>query len=233
MSPLRERKRKRMDQSTSGEGHGGGLYAAALRPLLFRLDPERAHELSLALLSRIAPAMGHLPGPPDGDGRLEQQLFGLRFPNPIGLAAGFDKDGPGRAPPGRARLRLREIGTITALGAARQPPPRIFRLAADRALINRLGFNNARRRGHGRAAGRLRAPGPAPPLPLGVNIGSSRVVPTSGRRPTTPRASRAWRRRRLRGRSTSARPTPPACATSRGRAPSARSSTPWTRSTAA
>ena len=89
-----------MDQSTSGEGHGGGLYAAALRPLLFRLDPERAHELALALLSRIAPAMGHPPGPPDGDGRLEQQLFGLRFPNPIGLAAGFDKR-PGPRRPGR------------------------------------------------------------------------------------------------------------------------------------
>ena len=138
------------------------MYAAALRPLLFRLDPERAHELSLALLSRVAPAMARLPGPPDGDGRLEQQLFGLRFPNPVGLAAGFDKRA--RAVPAWPALGFgfAEIGTVTALGQPGNPRPRIHRLPADRALINRLGLQQRRRRGaRPSALASLGAPGPA------------------------------------------------------------------------
>ena len=167
-----------MDQSTSGEGRGGGLYAAALRPLLFRLDPERAHELSLTLLSRLAPAMARLPGPPDGEGRLEQQLLGLRFPNPIGLAAGFDKRA--RAVPAWPALGFgfAEIGTITALGQPGNPRPRIHRLAADRALINRLGFNNDGAQGTAQRLASWERRGLLHRVPLGVNIGRSRVVPS-------------------------------------------------------
>jgi dihydroorotate dehydrogenase len=167
-----------MDQSTSGEGRGGGHYAAALRPILFRLDPERAHELSLTLLSRVAPAMAHLPGPPDGEGRLEQQLFGLRFPNPLGLAAGFDKRA--RAVPAWPALGFgfAEIGTITALGQPGNPRPRIHRLAADRALINRLGFNNDGAQGTAQRLASWERRGLLHRVPLGVNIGRSRVVPS-------------------------------------------------------
>jgi dihydroorotate dehydrogenase len=167
-----------MDQFTSGEGSGGGVYAAALRPLLFRLDPERAHELSLALLSRIAPAMARLPGPPDGEGRLEQQLFGLRFPNPIGLAAGFDKRA--RAVPAWPALGFgfAEIGTVTALGQPGNPRPRIHRLAADRALINRLGFNNDGAVGTAQRLASWERRGLLHRVPLGVNIGRSRIVPS-------------------------------------------------------
>ena len=167
-----------MDQSTSGEGRAGGLYAAALRPLLFRLDPERAHELSLAVLSRVAPALGRLPGPPDGDGRLEQQLFGLRFPNPVGLAAGFDKRALAVPAWPALGFGFAEIGTVTAHGQPGNPRPRIHRLAADRALINRLGFNNDGAEGTARRLASWERRGLLHRVPLGVNIGRSRVVPT-------------------------------------------------------
>ena len=166
-----------MDQSTSGEGRRGGLYAAAVRPLLFRLDPERAHELSLALLSRAASAMARLPGPPDGEGRLEQRLLGLRFPNPIGLAAGFDKRA--RAVPAWPALGFgfAEIGTVTALGQPGNPRPRIHRLPADRALINRLGFNNDGAEDTAERLASWERRGLLHGVPLGVNIGRSKVVP--------------------------------------------------------
>jgi dihydroorotate dehydrogenase len=166
-----------MDQSTSGEGRRGGLYAAVVRPLLFRLDPERAHELSLSALARMAPVLARLPGPPDGDGRLEQRLLGLRFPNPVGLAAGFDKRA--RAVPAWPALGFgfAEVGTITALGQPGNPRPRIHRLPADRAVINRLGFNND---GAEATAERLAAwerRGVLHGIPLGVNVGRSRATP--------------------------------------------------------
>lgn len=107
-----------------------------LRPLLFRLDPERAHELTLALLARL-PA----PAAPAFDPRLRTRIAGLDFPTPIGLAAGFDKD----ARVWRQMLGFGfgfvEAGTLTPRAQAGNPRPRIFRLQADDAVINRLGFN--------------------------------------------------------------------------------------------
>ena len=129
-----------------------GIYPSLLRPVLFRLDPERAHELAVGALAAASPVIGRLARPPDGGGRLEQQLLGLRFPNPVGLAAGFDKRA--RAVPAWPALGFgfAEVGTVTAHGQPGNPRPRIHRLPADRALINRLGFNNAGARGHGRDA---------------------------------------------------------------------------------
>ncbi|MEE4349006.1 MAG: quinone-dependent dihydroorotate dehydrogenase [Pacificimonas sp.] len=112
------------------------LFAAA-RPLLFRLDPERAHELTLAALKR-AP----LPDRTVRDPVLETTVAGLGFPNPIGLAAGFDKNA--EVPHRMARLGFGfvEVGSLTPRPQAGNPKPRVFRLPQDGAVINRLGFNN-------------------------------------------------------------------------------------------
>jgi dihydroorotate dehydrogenase len=109
-----------------------------LRPALHALDPERAHDLTLA-------ALEHAPrrAAPVSDPRLAVRAFGLDFPNPIGLAAGFDKDA--RVPDALLALGFGfvEIGSVTPRPQAGNPKPRLFRLSADRAIVNRMGFNNA------------------------------------------------------------------------------------------
>ncbi|MDF1748531.1 MAG: quinone-dependent dihydroorotate dehydrogenase [Alphaproteobacteria bacterium] len=137
-------------------------------PFLHRLDPERAHWLTVrALASGLGPRMLADPDP-----CLTSQVFGLTFPSPIGLAAGFDKD----AEAVRACLALGfgfvEIGTVTPRAQAGNPKPRLFRLTQDRAVINRMGFNNA---GAERAENRL-ANARMRPLsgPVGVNIGKNK-----------------------------------------------------------
>lgn len=148
-----------------------GLYSAIVRPLLFRLDPERAHRLALHWLS--VPGFGRLvSGPPHRDPRLTQELAGTAFPNPIGLAAGFDKDGEAVEAWARMGFGFVELGTVTPRPQAGNPKPRVFRLPADRALINRMGFNNA---GAAALGDRLRALDP--PIPVGVNIGKNRETP--------------------------------------------------------
>jgi dihydroorotate dehydrogenase len=108
-----------------------------LKPLLFRLDPETAHGLALkALASGLTPRAG------PADPRLRQSLLGLDFPNPIGLAAGFDKNADVPNPALALGFGFVEVGTITPRPQAGNPRPRIFRLPAERAMINRLGFNN-------------------------------------------------------------------------------------------
>ncbi len=112
-------------------------YALA-RSLLFRLEPETAHELTIALLHRYAcllPQTTTAAGPPT-------RLMGLDFPNRVGLAAGLDKNG--EAIDGLAKLGFGflEIGTVTPRAQAGNPKPRLFRLVGQRALINRMGFNN-------------------------------------------------------------------------------------------
>ena len=121
---------------------------AAVRPFLFRLDPETAHRLTIrALRAGLVPAER---GPDDPV--LAVRVLGRDFPNPIGLAAGFDKDA--EVPDAMLRLGFGfvEVGTVTPLPQAGNPRPRIFRLPASGAVINRLGFNNA---GLAVAAGRL------------------------------------------------------------------------------
>jgi dihydroorotate dehydrogenase len=113
----------------------GTLYRRLLRPILFRLDAERSHRLTLSALARM-PALKLSPDPPE----LATTLRGLSFSNPIGLAAGMDKDG--RAIPAWNTLGFgfAEIGTITPHPQPGNPRPRMWRLPAHRALINRLGF---------------------------------------------------------------------------------------------
>jgi dihydroorotate dehydrogenase len=154
-----------------------GPYELLVRPLLFRLDPERAHELAIGALHLASPAIGRLARPPDGGGRLSQELMGLRFANPIGLAAGFDKRA--RAVPAWPALGFgfAEVGTITAHPQPGNPRPRIHRLPEDRALVNRLGFNNGGAEEAWRTLEGWRRRGLLGRAPLGVNLGKSKVTP--------------------------------------------------------
>ena len=134
------------------------------RPALFALDPERAHRLTLAAL-KSAPIRG--PSPP---GPLAVRVAGLDFPNPLGLAAGFDKDA--EVPDAVLGLGFGfvEVGSITPQPQAGNPRPRLFRLIEDRAVINRMGFNNG---GAAAAAGRLEARRGRPGI-VGVNMGANK-----------------------------------------------------------
>ena len=156
------------------------IYRNLLRPLVFALtrnDPERAHELTVALLRRLggsalfrtvadAAVAVH-------DKRLEREVCGIRFPNPVGLAGGFDKDGV--AVPALAALGFGfiEVGTVTLRPQPGNPRPRLFRLPASRAVINRMGFNNG---GAEALAARLRQLWP-PAVPIGVSLGKNKTTP--------------------------------------------------------
>ncbi|NJL73454.1 MAG: quinone-dependent dihydroorotate dehydrogenase [Candidatus Competibacteraceae bacterium] len=139
--------------------------SALARPVLQSLDPERAHALTISAL-RFAPA-GHVE--PD-DPRLRVQAFGLEFPNPIGLAAGFDKNAQVTEAMLAFGFGFVEAGTVTPRPQAGNPKPRIFRLVEDRAVINRLGFNNE---GMAAARARLTALQRRPGI-RGINIGANK-----------------------------------------------------------
>ena len=145
-----------------------GLFDLA-RPMLFALEPEAAHEATLRSLE--AGLHPRQTGPDDP--RLEVNVWGLGFPNPIGIAAGFDKDA--RVPDAIMRIGFgfAEIGTVTPRAQVGNPTPRVFRLVADRALINRLGFNNG---GHQAALTRLarRARSGSIGGIVGVNVGANK-----------------------------------------------------------
>ncbi len=131
-----------------------GLLDRLARPLLRALDPEDAHALVMHALP-LAPAWAApAPDPP----AFAVEAFGLKFPNPLGVAAGLDKDGLVFAPLLRLGFGFAEVGTVTPRPQPGNPRPRLFRLEADEAVINRLGFNNegfdaVRRRLAGRGAG--------------------------------------------------------------------------------
>ncbi len=130
------------------------------------LEPERAHRVAI----RTARWRGSRPPAIATDARLAVSALGIDFPNPVGLAAGLDKDG--KAPDAMLGLGFgfAEIGTLTPLPQDGNPKPRLFRLSADRALINRLGFNNE---GHEAALDRLDRRAGRPGI-IGVNIGANR-----------------------------------------------------------
>jgi len=149
------------------------VYRSLVRPLLFSLPPETAHELALHSLSLLPPSVVHkLAGHHDQKSTLNITRFGLSFTNPVGLAAGFDKNGI--ALPGLAALGFGfiEAGTVTLHPQPGNPRPRLFRLPKDRALINRAGFNNA-----GAAEFARRVEPKRPNCVLGVSIGKSKVTP--------------------------------------------------------
>src|SRR3954452_7835473 len=108
-----------------------------LRPLIFAVDAERAHRLTVAALKLLPAGV-----PPAPDPVLAINVAGLPFPNPIGLAAGFDKDAELFAQMLGFGFGFVEVGTLTPRPQVGNPKPRLFRLAEDRAAINRMGFNN-------------------------------------------------------------------------------------------
>lgn len=152
------------------------IYRALLRPLLFRLDPERSHELLLWALGALGPLWRRWPGPP-ADPRLGITVCGIRFPHPVGLAAGFDKAGRALGAWPALGFGFVEVGTVTAVPQPGNPRPRLFRLPEDDALINRLGFNSPGAEAVARRLALLRASPRPYPVPLAVNIGRSRAVP--------------------------------------------------------
>ncbi|AUS99191.1 dihydroorotate dehydrogenase (quinone) [Nostoc sp. CENA543] len=162
------------------------IYQIAVRPVLFNLlkaDPEWSHHQAISILrwlshqpdnswmhSLLAKSLC-LQNP-----RLEQNLFGLRFPNPVGLAAGFDKDAVTSGILSSLGFGFAELGTVTFVAQPGNPRPRLFRLLPDQAVLNRMGFNNS---GAAAMAARLTQDQQefTPSIPIGINLGKSKVTP--------------------------------------------------------
>ncbi|WP_340265657.1 quinone-dependent dihydroorotate dehydrogenase [Sphingobium mellinum] len=142
-----------------------------IRPLFFSLDAERAHHLSIALL-RMMPT----PRAADPDPMLAQRVSGISFPNPVGLAAGYDKDGLVAHKMHGLGFGFAELGTLTPLSQPGNPQPRLFRLVEDRAVINRMGFNNGGQAAAAERIAKRRQPpsmGASGPV-IGINIGANK-----------------------------------------------------------
>src|ERR1700754_1511119 len=151
----------------------------ALRGALFLVAPERIHTWIFAFLRGVTAVLPLRRGLSrwlaPRDPLLASAVFGVRFAGPMGLAAGFDKDGRGLRTWGALGFGYAEIGTVTALAQPGNPPPRMFRLPDDRALLNRMGFNN-----HGAGELALRLARRTPEIPIGVKIGKTKVTPPEG-----------------------------------------------------
>jgi dihydroorotate dehydrogenase len=147
-----------------------------LRRMFFLVDPERIHTFVFAVLraatyfgvSRKALSRRLTPSDPI----LASTVLGVHFPGPLGLAAGFDKDGHGLRVWGPLGFGYAEVGTVTAQAQPGNPRPRLFRLPEDRALLNRMGFNN-----DGAARLALQLARHTPDVPIAVNIGKTKVTP--------------------------------------------------------
>jgi dihydroorotate dehydrogenase len=155
-----------------------GAYERFVRPWLFSFDPETAHHLALKFLriaGKVPSAFGAFRPEPKAT-----KVFGITFPNPVGLAAGFDKNGVALRAWAALGFGFVEIGTVTAQPQPGNPKPRIFRFPEQAALINRLGFNN---HGGDVVSERLRKQrdrGSWPNVPVGINIGKSKATPLEG-----------------------------------------------------
>jgi dihydroorotate dehydrogenase len=165
------------------------IYKAVIFPFLFTLakaDPEFLHQKAIGTLNLLSKASYHQSARWFNsfiqnylclyDTRLEQNLFGLNFPNPLGLAAGFDKDGVGTNFWCSFGFGYAELGTVTYHGQPGNPPPRLFRLPLDQAALNRMGFNNG---GAEAMAARLTilSQQKSRSIPIGINLGKSKITP--------------------------------------------------------
>lgn len=154
------------------------FYSRFLRPIFFALDPEEAHDAVLAMLETGS----HWPGvirltagkavPPN-----PRTVAGITFPNPVGLAAGMDKNAVALPAWEALGFGFAEIGTVTALPQPGNPKPRLFRYPREQALINRFGFNNEGCEAVASRLEGLHASGRWPRIPVGINIGKSKVTP--------------------------------------------------------
>ena len=193
----------------------GGVYRTLARPVLFRIghgDAEAAHEWTLDRLAGLA-------GRPWTLAPLRRryavsaptEVFGIRFPNPVGLAAGMDKDG--RVLPAWPALGFGfvEVGTVTWHPQPGNERPRVFRLGGSTALINRMGFNNAGAVALAHRLGALRRAGGLP-VPLGISLGKSKITPLGDAvEDYLSRPCNCSARTRTTSPSTSARPTRRGC----------------------
>jgi len=151
------------------------LYHQLLRPFFFMLPAEAAHNLAILGLRLTPPsllraAFGQTPQKPT-------KLFGLSFPNPVGLAAGMDKNASALRAWEALGFGFIEAGTITALAQPGNTKPRCFRYPSQQALINRMGFNNAGASAVAKRLARQKASGKWPRVPVGINIGKSKLTP--------------------------------------------------------
>lgn len=150
-----------------------------VRRALFAMDAERAHERTIAALAAAPGLWGGLAsltmGPPPES--LAREVCGLRWAGPVGLAAGLDKDGRAIEFWPSLGFGAVEVGTVTAQPQPGNPSPRLFRLVEDRALINRMGFNNRGSADLAVRLERLHSRGRWPDVPVGVNVGKSKVTP--------------------------------------------------------
>lgn len=147
------------------------MYKTIIRPLLFRLDPEKAHHLTFSLLKNFGSLASFFLGKPIEDPRLEREVFGLKFKNPVGLAAGLDKDAVAYQQFSDLGFGFVEIGTITPKAQPGNEKKRLFRLIEDSGIINRMGFNNS---GVDVAVERLKK---NKGVLIGGNIGKNKITP--------------------------------------------------------
>ena len=160
------------------------VFERAVRPALFRIgggDAETAHEWTLRRLAGLPPVARRMLAARYAV-RAPRRVFGVDFPNPVGLAAGMDKDGRALAAWPALGFGFVEVGTVTAHGQPGNERPRLYRLPAHAAVVNRMGFNNAgaaalAARLEAGAAGAAGPAGPALGVPLGISLGKSKVTP--------------------------------------------------------
>lgn len=154
---------------------GVNLYRCCVRPLLFSFDPEDVHHFAMHCLELGGALLRQFAAPLEPG--LERSVFGVRFPAPVGLAAGFDKNAVALPAWEGLGFGFAEIGTVTALAQPGNPRPRLFRLPELGAVINRLGFNNDGADVIAARLGELKRTGAWPGIPVGVNLGKSKVTP--------------------------------------------------------
>ena len=142
------------------------FYGSFLRPIAFRFDPEKIHERAMGTIER-----GIMRCRDFHDDRLAVEAFGVKFKHPLGLAAGFDKNAVAVSHWHKLGFSHVELGTITFHAQPGNPRPRLFRLPEDRAIINRMGFNN-----DGADAIAARLSGSNPQIPIGINLGKSKIT---------------------------------------------------------
>jgi dihydroorotate dehydrogenase len=154
-------------------------YKSVLRPLLFALEPELAHSLAIATAQSVSnsPQLQSLVNRFLGyeNPRLTQNIMGINFPNPIGLAAGFDKNARAIGGWSSFGFGYAEVGSITFHGQSGNPQPRLFRLPKDDAIVNRMGFNNIGAKGVAESLSAFYQQ-QKPHIPIGINLGKSKIA---------------------------------------------------------
>ncbi len=155
------------------------FYRNAIRPLLFSRDSEEVHQATLAGLGNVArvPLLCDAVETFCGSERLPVDVFGLRFPNPVGLAAGMDKHAQAAPVWPSLGFGFSELGGVTSHAQDGNPTPRIFRAVEDGALVNRMGFNNPGARKMADILGDWKTRGLWPAHPVGINLGKSKITP--------------------------------------------------------